>query len=706
MAGSSTDVLAEHLQLDLVGWQIQPHLNRLLKDGVEIRLEPRIMQVLVCLVSARGEPVTRDELMQRVWGHEYVTEDALNRAVSRLRKVLAEELHADLAIEAIPKTGYRLWDNADAAGSRSPGLHAADPQAGAGSNAGRPVLWRRWIAILGAVVLAAAGLIWQLDTHRQEDVVSLGARARFLPLTTLEGSVITPSLSQDGNRIAFAWQERPEGKHHIYVRSLSSETLLQISQGTDEDYNPAWSPDDTQIAFVRRSDKHCEVLSVSPLGGPARHLVDCDPSVNSDIAWSPDGTSLAFRLGNKGIYKLRLADGVTSPFTQVPPNALADGVPEFSPDGRFLAFVRWQAPGVTDVDVMPANGGEPRRLTFDGLRVDGLTWEADSEHIIYSSNRAGVFNLWRVALADGKLQPLVVPGDSVLLPTMSRDGRKLVYQVSAGQANVFSIDTRSADAVPHQVTSVSRWDWKPAVSPDGKSLVFASDRSGSPEIWVSDRDGNNALKLTEFGGPYTTNPSWSPDGKTVVFQSAALGGNFDVYVINATGGTPQRLTPGVTESHSPHYSADGRWIYYSSRHDSEWQIWRMPSHGGPGQQMTRSGGYVGQPGPDGTLYFSRFGQPGVWRIDDSGSEPMLVIPDLGPQDIDNWTIASGRIWYVKRETDGGAYVANHPLAAGGDGVRIVPLPSTYRPGLSVGPDGQVLFTKIVRDESNLMLMEP
>src|SRR5690348_4039605 len=92
----------------LEGWRVQPDLNRVIKDETEVRLEPRIMQVLACLLAADGEPVTRDVLLREVWGHEYVTEHALNRTVSKLRRLLADELHCEARIETLPKTGYRL----------------------------------------------------------------------------------------------------------------------------------------------------------------------------------------------------------------------------------------------------------------------------------------------------------------------------------------------------------------------------------------------------------------------------------------------------------------------------------------------------------------------------------------------------------------------------------------------------------------------
>src|SRR5579859_1623888 len=167
----------------LSGWRVQPALNRVTKDGAEVRLEPRVMQVLTCLLAADGEPVTRDALMQQVWGHEYVTEDALNRTVSKLRRVIADELHCGAEIETIPKTGYRL---VQPEGGRPTAVPTATPQ---------PLQrhWR-WVAALSvaaAIVLAAA--FWPRGMSGPDDVVT-DDQAKFSPLTTLGGKEIQPTL--------------------------------------------------------------------------------------------------------------------------------------------------------------------------------------------------------------------------------------------------------------------------------------------------------------------------------------------------------------------------------------------------------------------------------------------------------------------------------------------------------------------------------
>lgn len=680
------------IEPSLCGWRVQPALNRVVKDGAEVRLEPRVMQVLACLLAADGEPVTRDALMQQVWGHEYVTEDALNRTVSKLRRLIADELHCGAEIETIPKTGYRLVQPAgEAAATPTPATV-------------RPLrrhAW--WVAAIVLVILAAA--FWPRRPHQEQDVAA-DAQAQFIPLTTLGGKEITPTLSPDGSHVAFAWKAHPGDLYHVFVRPIASDSLLQITQGTSSEMRPAWSPVGDQIAYVRiQEDMSCEVLSVSSVGGPPRHLADCDKDDGDNLAWSPDGKTLAMKApGSKGLDFLTLADGSIKHFTEVPPSEDMDSDPGFSPDGTLLAFARWHASGVADLQVVPVSGGQPKRLTFDNLKIDGIAWEPDGRHIVYSTNRGGPFALWRVSIDGGPPEPVPLSGRSAYSPVISADGQRLVYEEWNGQTDLFSYDTRRAGADPQQVTYTTRWDWNPSVSPDGRRIAFVSDRTGFSEIWVADRDGGNALKLTAFGGPYTSGPSWSPDGREIVFDSPAAGGNFDIYAVNADGGAPRRLTDSPAEDRFAHFSADGKWIYFSSRRGGDWEIWRMPAVGGAAEQMTFKGGYFSRPGTDGALYFSRIEQPGIWRLM-PGAEPSLVVPDLQQEDCSNWALGLDRIWYIQRDARGNTSLASHGYMPGGDGQRVAALKViSYRSGLSLALDGQLLFAGMVRDESDLMML--
>src|SRR5205823_1821666 len=133
-----------------------------------------------------------------------------------------------------------------------------------------------------------------------------------------------------------------------------------------------------------------------------------------------------------------------------------------------------------------------------------------------------------------------------------------------------------------------RIEHEPRYSPDGTRIAFASDRSGTMEIWVAKSDGSNAVPLTSFGGSYyLASPRWSPDGRLIAF-AADIGGHPETYVINPDGGTPHRQAIDIAD-----WSRDGKWVYFSSTRTGSQQLWKMRwtnnNQEQPALQLTKNG---------------------------------------------------------------------------------------------------------------------
>jgi len=92
----------------IANWLIEPRLNTVARNGATTRLEPKVMEVLVCLARRAGEPVSKEELLQAVWPDTFVTDDGLKRSISELRRVFEDDVREPRVIQTIPKRGYRL----------------------------------------------------------------------------------------------------------------------------------------------------------------------------------------------------------------------------------------------------------------------------------------------------------------------------------------------------------------------------------------------------------------------------------------------------------------------------------------------------------------------------------------------------------------------------------------------------------------------
>lgn len=113
-------------------WLVQPSLNTICHNGAVVRLEPKLMEVLVCLARHPGEAVTKEKLLEEVWQDTFVTEDVLKHSISALRRTFEDDARDPHVIQTIPKRGYRLlapveWANASKAKAPSAGEQSARP---------------------------------------------------------------------------------------------------------------------------------------------------------------------------------------------------------------------------------------------------------------------------------------------------------------------------------------------------------------------------------------------------------------------------------------------------------------------------------------------------------------------------------------------------------------------------------------------------
>jgi Tol biopolymer transport system component len=315
--------------------------------------------------------------------------------------------------------------------------------------------------------------------------------------------------------------------------------------------------------------------------------------------------------------------------TSPPPQISGDVYPSFSPDGKKLAFARNTSWFSQDIYIMAIPDGEPEQITFDNRDIRGLTWTKDSSEIIFSSNRDGVQRLWQISSQGGTPEPVSVSGRHLESPEISRDGYQLAYEDWDMDNNVWQIELSQSDnedMTPTKLISSSRSEWAARLSPDDKKIAFSSHRSGSPELWVCDRNDQNEVKLTSFGGGHTGSLTWSPDGEAIAFVSRPEG-NSDVFIINSSGGEYERLTDDPAQDEHPLWSNDGHWLYFSSKRTGRYEIWKVPVASGKAIQLTNDGGYwpLSESEDGKRLYFLKLNPNSIWIANTSDGKESLVV---------------------------------------------------------------------------------
>jgi Tol biopolymer transport system component len=576
------------------------------------------------------------------------------------------------------------------------------------------------VLALASLLAVGAGLIFWLAPFGWRQAPP--PTARIVPFTTFSGAADQPAFSPDGNQIAFTWDGGNGENLDLYVKLIGAGTPLRLTTNPAEDISPAWSPDGRYLAFFRRSANENGIFIVPALGGAERKLGQTEPNLSRQawsqcrLSWSPDGKFLAVAdraspQDRYGIFLLSVEDGQKQKLTS-PPASSDDIYPAFSPDGRTLAFIRSSRLNSEDLYFISIQSGKLQRLTADERRIHSLAWTADGREIVFSSNRGGGFGLWRAAVSGGRPERLAVTGQNAYSPAISRRGNRLAYNVAFLDSNIWRLDRSSAAGrqnSPTKLISSTRQDHSPQFSPDRKKIVFASDRSGSDELWVCESDGSNPAQLTFFDGPANGTPRWSPDGQQIVFD-ARPAGNADIYVVSAEGGKPRPLTLEPSHDVMPSWSRDGRWIYFCSNRSGAFQAWKVPAAGGQAVQVTKQGGFEAFESLDGKLlyYTKGRGPGGIWQMPVTGGEERQVPELLSAGYWRYWAVLDDGIYFVApkasaRPTINFFNVATHRVMQLGVLERD---PLQGPPGLTVSPDGRwVLYVQADQSISDIMLVE-
>jgi dipeptidyl aminopeptidase/acylaminoacyl peptidase len=318
------------------------------------------------------------------------------------------------------------------------------------------------------------------------------------------------------------------------------------------------------------------------------------------------------------------------------------------------------------------------------------------KEILY--DRDGV--LWRIGVAGPTPRPILELGIGVSQPALDRVNR-LAYAMPVLDSNIWrqelTIEGTAAHPAVPLIASTAE-DMSPDYSPDGTRIAFHSERSGTATIWTCASDGTQCVQVTEM---QSGSPRWSPDSRHIAFDSVTAG-NWDVLVMPANGGQPQRLTTDPANDYQPSWSRDGKSIYFASNRSGRDEVWKVPASGGAAVQVTRDGGYTAIEAVDGKLYYNKGdNETKLWRCNLDGSGETVVLDAVSYR---AFVVTADRIYYTQPEPGGARALRVRQLATGKDS-QISMLPNTGRLGLSLSPDNRYLiYSQLDREGSDLMLV--
>jgi eukaryotic-like serine/threonine-protein kinase len=428
----------------------------------------------------------------------------------------------------------------------------------------------RWTQVLAiAIAVVSTAVIVGFVMWRMQPAVPPATVARFSlipegPFTSAVQQLV--AISPDGTRIAYNAGGR------LRVRSLGEVESRALTDADTIALNPAYSPDNTAIAFTSFSNAGLALRRVPAVGGTVTTVASFPSITNfSGISWSQEGILMGVTGAGGGILKVSAGGGTPERIVAVDGDQIAHG-PQMLPDGRTVLFTLANAVGDDRWDkarIVAQSLGDGTRHTL--LEGGSDARYVESGHLLYAVGGtifAVPFDAATLTIK-GPAVPAIVGVRRAVGGTSG--GAQLAVSASGtliylpGPAAAYStggtlvIGDGRSDPTPLKVPDGIYAH--PRVSPDGRLLAVSRSDAGSPDIWTYELSGGAEMQRLTFGGR-SRFPIWSADSHRVTYQSMRDRG---IWWEAVDGGTPERLTtPLENEEHVPEsWSPDGSRLLFA-----------------------------------------------------------------------------------------------------------------------------------------------
>lgn len=440
-----------------------------------------------------------------------------------------------------------------------------------------PVAVPRWRGVartgvalgLGALVLVAGILVGRGVPSGYRSAMPVPS---FQRLTAFEGIESWPTLSPDAKTVAY--QKSVNGRSDVYAVRVGGRNPTNLTAGYEGDHGePAFSPDGRFIAF-RSENGGGGIFVMDATGESPRRLT----AFGHTPAWFPDGKRLVFTTEaspdpaySSALSKLWIVDVGSGALKEM--RGVMANQPSVSPRGLRIAYWGYPPGGGGQRDIFTVGTGTESAPSAAAVTADEALdwspfWSGDGRFLYFASDRGGTMNLWRVAIdeASGKVrgnpERVTVPASWAGPFRATPDGRSIVFAGVERERTLERIRFDDATAkVSGPFVPLARFGNPlnlPHVSPQGDLLTF-TEVGINESIVVLKTDGTSVRKLTDDAYHYRMS-TFSPDGKKVVFHSDRSG-TYDLWMINVDGSGLTPFTRSKTGNVKvPIWSPDGKTI--------------------------------------------------------------------------------------------------------------------------------------------------
>ena len=436
--------------------------------------------------------------------------------------------------------------------------------------------------------------------------------------------MINAKLSPDGHAVAFI--SLVGGVRQVFLMLASGGEPLQLTNDEGEKILDNFSPDGKEIYFVKQLGPF-EVWAVPTLGGPPRRVVPGQfavPSLDGAFIYYAkkfDSTGI-FRAEKSGLNEELVYNGEKTGLFLLPMllfpggnELLVAGVPgNFGPKFHFYK-----------IDLTSHQGTDLGEVSGDY----NLVWAEQGKTVLFNRTVRGLTNIWKYSLQDRSLTQITF-GTGLDYSPMPDPGGKGIYFVSGksfGSVTAYHVHSKeSTDIVSEDAT-------QPIISPDGKRVMYITVPAPQrTELWVSDIDGGNKMKLVS--GEALGTGTWAPDNVHLSFQEARAGSGAKAYTVGSDGSGLRQVLPTVDSVWYSVFSPDQKSIYVTGtdKGSPALTVWKANLDGSHAEKFVDNCGMVSDVDPGGQYLFSvmPYGEKtGIYEVSTATRKCIPLLPGVG-----------------------------------------------------------------------------
>ncbi len=559
------------------GFRLNAQTNTLWRGDDLIPLSPKAFELLKLLVENRGEVVSKQVILDKVWTETFVEEGVLTQNIYTLRQTLGKDENGKQLIENLARRGYRLTvpiycdtETRRRAETRLPPRSSADNQ---NRDSNLPASPRHRfsgslaiVLIIGVVLLTVIGYRFfasLIPANPPPQITEL----KFKQLTDT-GDVRYLTVSPDGNLVAFT------RGFDIFLRNLqtNNEVKLNLENGTQAGCLQ-FSPDGNFIYFgnLYNRDEKGSVFRLSQRGGVPEIMAE---NIWSGFSLSPNGQELAFvrkfpSENRQGLIIKDLETGVekTLKTLNLPEEFYWNNYPAWSSDGQKIAMVAvTPSEHFTRLLIFERENGKELELKPKNFRnVEQVVWNSGGNSLLAAANDGNNFQLWKISMSDAAAKRITNDLNSYLGISVSQDRKKLISRQRIYYSNIWVSKKGDLNNLKQVTAGTSRNDgllglrWL-----DEEKIVYTSndEKIRDWNLWLLNTVDGTRQKLTSDTETQNDYPTVSADKKFIFFASDR-NKESRIWRINPDGSNPTQVTFGEAETHHfPQVSPDGKWLYF------------------------------------------------------------------------------------------------------------------------------------------------